>query len=65
MVDWERRGSGRVGSAFSFAVNEGGLGKFLRAADNSDDKCRIFIGKDQLLLVRGTQEEVTRVLQKA
>ncbi len=38
--------------------------QFVRLADNSDDECLIVFGKDQLLRVRGTLEEVTRVLRQ-
>ena len=38
--------------------------QFVRLADNSDDECLIVFGTDQLLRVRGTLEEVTRVLQE-
>jgi hypothetical protein len=39
--------------------------QFVRAADNADNECLIVFGKDQLLRVRGTLEEVTRVLREA
>ncbi len=38
--------------------------QFVRMADNSDNECLIVFGKDQLLRVRGTLEEVTRVLRE-
>jgi hypothetical protein len=38
--------------------------QFVRAADNSDSECLIVFGKDQLLRVRGTLEEVTRLLRE-
>ena len=38
--------------------------QFVRLADNADDECLIVFGKDQLLRVRGTLEEVTRVLRE-
>jgi hypothetical protein len=38
--------------------------QFVRAADNKDDECLIVFGKDQLLRVRGTLEEVTWVLSE-
>jgi hypothetical protein len=38
--------------------------QFVRAADNSDNECLIVFGKDQLLRVRGTLEEVTGVLRE-
>ncbi len=38
--------------------------QFVRAADNADNECLIVFGKDQLLRVRGTLEEVTRVLRE-
>ena len=37
--------------------------QFVRAADNADDECLIVFGKDQLLRVRGTLEEVTEILR--
>ncbi len=39
--------------------------QFVRLADNSDDECLIVFGKDQLLRVRGSLEEVTDLLRKA
>jgi hypothetical protein len=36
--------------------------QFVRAADNAHDECLIVFGKDQLLRVRGTLEDVTRIL---
>lgn len=38
--------------------------QFVRAADNSENECLIVFGKDQLLCVRGTLEDVTRVLRE-
>ena len=38
--------------------------QFVRAADNADNECLIVFGKDQLLRVRGTLEEVTKVLRE-
>ena len=38
--------------------------QFVRAADNKDDECLIVFGKDQLLRVRGTLEEVTEILRE-
>jgi hypothetical protein len=38
--------------------------QFVRAADNSDNECLIVFGKDQLLRVRGTLEEVTDILRE-
>jgi hypothetical protein len=38
--------------------------QFVRTADNADNECLIVFGKDQLLRVRGTLEEVTRVLRE-
>jgi hypothetical protein len=38
--------------------------QFVRAADNSDNECLIVFGKDQLLRVRGTVEDVTRALSE-
>lgn len=39
--------------------------QFVRLADNSDDECLIVFGKDQLLRVKGTLEEITDILRKA
>ncbi len=39
--------------------------QFVRLADNSDDECLIVFGKDQLLRVKGTLEEVTELLRNA
>lgn len=36
--------------------------QFVRQADNSSDECLIIFGKDQLLRVRGTLDEVTDIL---
>jgi hypothetical protein len=33
--------------------------QFVRLADNSDNECLIVFGKDQLLRVRGSLQEVT------
>jgi len=38
--------------------------QFIRPADNAHDECLIVFGKDQLLRVRGTLEEVTDVLRE-
>jgi len=38
--------------------------QFVRAADNAHDECLIVFGKDQLLRVRGTLDEMTRVLRE-
>jgi hypothetical protein len=38
--------------------------QFVRTADNKHDECLIVFGKDQLLRVRGTLEEVTGVLRE-
>ncbi|MVZ97130.1 hypothetical protein EUU23_05355 [Sphingorhabdus sp. IMCC26285] len=38
--------------------------QFIRTADNAHDECLIVFGKDQLLRVRGTLEEVTEVLRE-
>jgi hypothetical protein len=40
------------------------LVQFIRTSDNAYDECLIVFGKDQLLRVRGTLEEVTRVLRE-
>ena len=37
--------------------------QFVRLVDNLDDECLIVFGKDQLLRVRGSLEEVTDTLQ--
>jgi len=37
--------------------------QFVRLVDNLDDECLIVFGKDQLLRVRGSLEEVTDILQ--
>ena len=37
--------------------------QFVRLADNADDECLIIFGKDQLLRVRGTLQEVTDILK--
>lgn len=39
--------------------------QFVRLADNSDDECLIVFGKDQLLRVQGSLEEVTDLLRRA
>jgi hypothetical protein len=39
--------------------------QFVRLADNCDDECLIVFGKDQLLRVKGTLEDVTERLQNA
>jgi hypothetical protein len=41
------------------------LVQFVRLADNSDDECLIIFGKDQLLRVRGSLEEITEILRDA
>ena len=38
--------------------------QYVRRADVRDDECLIVFGKDQLLKVRGTLEEVTGVLRE-
>lgn len=38
--------------------------QFVRLADNVDDECLIIFGKDQLLRVRGTLQEVTDILKR-
>jgi hypothetical protein len=38
--------------------------QFIRTADNTHDECLIVFGKDQLLRVRGTLDEVTEVLRE-
>ncbi|MEH6757357.1 MAG: hypothetical protein V7676_07585 [Parasphingorhabdus sp.] len=37
--------------------------QFVRLVDNLDDECLIVFGKDQLLRVRGSLEEVTDILR--
>lgn len=37
--------------------------QFIRTADNAHDECLIVFGKDQLLRVRGTLDEVTGILR--
>ena len=37
--------------------------QFVRTADNVDDECLIVFGKDQVLRVRGSLEEVTDKLR--
>ena len=37
--------------------------KFVRVADNAHDECLIVFGKDQLLRVRGSLDEVTDKLR--
>ena len=38
--------------------------QFVRTADNADNECLIVFGKDQLLRVRGTLDEVTDLLRQ-
>lgn len=38
--------------------------QFVRTADNADDECLIVFGKDQLLRVRGSLEEITDMLRR-
>jgi hypothetical protein len=38
--------------------------QFIRAADNAHDECLIVFGKDQLLRVRGSLDEVTDKLRQ-
>jgi hypothetical protein len=38
--------------------------QFVKAAENAHDECLMVFGKDQLLRLRGTLEEVTRVLSE-
>ena len=38
--------------------------QFIRTADNAHDECLIVFGKDQLLRVRGTLEDVTELLRE-
>jgi hypothetical protein len=37
--------------------------QFVRTADNAQDECLIVFGKDQLLRVRGSLDEVTEQLR--
>jgi hypothetical protein len=39
--------------------------QFVKAADNTHDESLVVFGKDQLLRVRGTLDEVTRVLSES
>ncbi|OAN97307.1 hypothetical protein A8B75_04250 [Sphingomonadales bacterium EhC05] len=39
------------------------IAQFVRLVDNLDDECLIVFGKDQLLRVRGSLEEVTDILR--
>jgi hypothetical protein len=47
-----------------FSVNPE-IVQFDRLADNSLDECLVIFGKDQLLRVVGTLDEVTDILRKA
>jgi len=38
--------------------------QFVRTADNAHDECLIVFGKDQLLRVRGSLDEVTDLLRE-
>lgn len=38
--------------------------QFVRTADNADDECLIVFGKDQLLRVCGSLEEITDMLRR-
>ena len=38
--------------------------QFVRLADNADNECLIIFGKDQLLRVRGSLDEVTSILRR-
>ncbi|OYU03193.1 MAG: hypothetical protein CFE36_02190 [Sphingomonadaceae bacterium PASS1] len=38
--------------------------QFVRTADNADNECLIVFGKDQLLRVRGSLDEVTDLLRQ-
>lgn len=38
--------------------------QFVRMADNSDNECLSVFGKDQLLRVRGTLDDVTDMLRR-
>lgn len=38
--------------------------QFVRKADNSDNECLIVFGKDQLLRVRGSLDDVTDMLRR-
>lgn len=39
--------------------------QFVRLADNSHDECLIVFGKDQLLRVQGSLEDITELLRRA
>ena len=47
-----------------FSVNAE-IVQFVRSAEKSNDECLIVFGKDQLLRVSGSLEEVTDILRKA
>jgi hypothetical protein len=38
--------------------------QFVKAVDSGHDECLVVFGKDQLLRVQGTLDEVTRVLSE-
>lgn len=38
--------------------------QFVRSSDGRDDECLIVFGKDQLLRVRGTLDEITEILRE-
>lgn len=38
--------------------------QFVRSSDGRDDECLIVFGKDQLLRVRGTLDDVTDILRE-
>ncbi len=40
------------------------LVQFVRTSDNAHDECLIVFGKDQLLRVRGSLDEVTQILRQ-
>ncbi len=40
------------------------IAQFVRMADNSDNECLIVFGKDQLLRVRGSLDDVTDMLRR-
>jgi hypothetical protein len=48
----------------TFSVNAE-LVQFVRLVDNVDDECLIIFGKDQVLRVYGTLDEVTEILRDA
>jgi hypothetical protein len=48
----------------TFSVNPE-LVQFVRLVDGQHDECLLIFGKDQVLRVHGTREDVTRLLSEA